>query len=76
MVGAGHRAGGRPGELPVTFVAVDAGGEALGAVGLGEFDIVKDYGELWNRLFLWRGGNGDGIRGTAESQEREQNRQP
>jgi GNAT superfamily N-acetyltransferase len=28
-------------KLPVTFVAVDALGEALGAVGLGEFDIVE-----------------------------------
>lgn len=25
--------------LPITWVAIDAGGEALGAVGLGEFDI-------------------------------------
>ena len=28
-------------QLPVTFVAVDARGEALGAVGLGEFDIAE-----------------------------------
>src|SRR5205809_5720523 len=28
-------------ELPVTFVAVAAGGEPLGAVGLGEFDIAE-----------------------------------
>jgi GNAT superfamily N-acetyltransferase len=27
--------------LPVTWVAIDAGGEALGAVGLGEFDIEE-----------------------------------
>lgn len=28
-------------ELPVTFVAVDTLGEAVGAVGLGEFDIAE-----------------------------------
>jgi len=27
--------------LPVTWVAVDEGGEATGAVGLGEFDIAE-----------------------------------
>jgi GNAT superfamily N-acetyltransferase len=26
-------------DLPITFVAVDAGGDAVGAVGLAEFDI-------------------------------------
>lgn len=28
-------------ELPVTFVALDGVGEAIGAVGLGEFDIAE-----------------------------------
>jgi GNAT superfamily N-acetyltransferase len=28
-------------DLPVTFVAIDAGGEAVGAVGLGEFDPAE-----------------------------------
>ena len=39
-------------ELPVTFIAVDPEGNALGAVGLGEYDIPEQRGRGVGRHLL------------------------
>jgi GNAT superfamily N-acetyltransferase len=48
VVGGGHRKEAGRNELSVTWVATDEGGKAIGAVGLGEFDIEeRRYRSPW-----------------------------
>ena len=49
--------------LPVTWVAVDEGGEAAGAVGLGEFDIAerRDRSPWVLGMVVWSASRGRGV---------------
>jgi hypothetical protein len=42
--------------LPVTWVAVDVGGEAASAVGVGEFDIAESGGTVRAGWWGWSSG--------------------